>query len=104
MEEKANLDALNRFASLEGVTLRLDAVSDNRELVRCKFVGELRAGDEATQEHGEQHEMVVLYPYHGIFANLLANGLSEAHVGHAVREPILLIEIHFSWMIVEKGP
>ena len=103
MEEKADLDALYRFTALE-IIFRLDALRDGCKLVRGKFAGELRAGDEAPQEHGEQHKVIVLNPHHGVFANLLADDLGEAHVGYAVREPILLVEIHFSGMIVEEGP
>ena len=48
--------------------------------------------------------MVILYPHHRILANLLANNLSKAHIGHAVCEPVFLVEIHFTGMVMEERP
>ena len=48
--------------------------------------------------------MVVLHPHHRVFANLLADGLGETHVGYAVRKPVFLVEIHFAGVIVEEWP
>ena len=104
MEKEANFHALDRLTTIERVIFRFDILSDIRELLGCKFPGELRAGDETAKEHGEQHKVVILHPHHRILANLLANNLSKAHVGNAVREPVFLVEIHFTRMVMEERP
>ena len=104
MQEEANLDAPHRFASVDGVLFRLDAVSDIRELVGREFVRELRTSDEAAKQHWEEHEVVVLDPNHGVLADLLSDDLGEAHVGDAVGKPVLLVEIHFARVVMEEGP
>jgi hypothetical protein len=48
--------------------------------------------------------MVVLYPDHRPRPYLLANGFGESHIGLAICQPILLIEIHLAGMIMEEGP
>jgi hypothetical protein len=104
VEKEADLHALDRLTTIERIILRFDILSDIRELVGCKFPGELRAGDETAKEHGEQHKVVILHPHHRILANLLANNLSKAHVGNAVCEPVFLVEIHFTGMVMEERP
>jgi hypothetical protein len=106
MQEEANLDASYRFASAHGVLFRLDtrAVRDIRELVGRELGSELRAGDEAAKQHWEEHEVVVLDPNHGVFANLLSDDLGKVHVNDAVGKPFLLVEIHFVRMAMEEEP
>jgi hypothetical protein len=104
VEKEADLHALDRLTTIEREIFRLDPLGDVRELVGREFPCKLRAGDEAAQEHRKQHKVVVLHPHHGILANLVADNLSEAHVGYAVREPVFLVEIHLTGMIMEERP
>ena len=104
MEKEADLNALYRLTTIERVVFRFDTLSNIRELVGCEFPGELRAGDETTKEHGEQHKVIILHPHHRILANLLANNLSKAHVGHAVCKPVFLVKIHFTGVVMEERP
>ena len=104
MEEEADFDALDSIVPIEWVILRLDAVRDVCELVCRKPACKLWAGDEASKKQREEHEVVVLHPNHGVLADLLADDFGEAHISNTVGEPILLIKIHFSGMIVEQGP
>src|SRR5712671_2120881 len=104
MEKEADLHTLDRLTTIERVIFRFDILSDIREFVGCKFPGELRAGDKTAKEHGEQHQVVILHPHHRILANLLANNLSKTHVGNAVCEPVFLVKIHFTGMVMEERP
>ena len=104
VEKEANLHALDRLTTIKREIFRLDPLSDVRELVGREFPRKLRAGDETAQEHREQHEVVVLHPHHRVFVNLVADSLSEAHVGYAVGEPVFLVEIHLTGMVVEQRP
>jgi hypothetical protein len=104
VEKEANFHALDRLTTIEREIFRFDIPSDIRELVGCEFPCELRAGDETAKEHGEQHKVVILHPDHRILANLLANNLSKSQVGNAVCEPVFLVEIHFTRMVMEERP
>ena len=104
MEKEADLHALDRLTAIEREIFRFYILSDIRKLVGCKFPGELRAGDETAKEHGEQHKVVILHPHHGILANLMANHFSKAQVGNAICEPVFLVEIHFTGMVMEERP
>ena len=48
--------------------------------------------------------MVILYPNHAPWANLAHDGLCKRQVCLTVSEPVALVEIHFSGVIMEKGP
>ena len=104
MEKEADLHALDRLTTIERIIFRFDILSDIRKLVGCKFPGKLRTGNETAKEHGEQHKVVILHPHHRILANLLANNLSKAQVSNAICEPIFLVEIHFTGMVMEERP
>ena len=62
------------------------------------------AVDEATEGHGEEHEMVVLYPDHAVLPELGADGFCEFAVDLTVREPVRLVKVHFTGVVVEEGP
>jgi len=48
--------------------------------------------------------MVILDPDHGAWGDLLEHDLSETHIGLAISQPVLLVEVHLSRMIVKEGP
>ena len=61
-------------------------------------------GDDSTKEHGEEHEVVVLHPNHAILPDLSADGLGKFEVDLTVREPVRLVKVHFTGVVVEEGP
>ena len=60
--------------------------------------------DEATEGHGEEHEVVVLHPDHAVLTKLGADGLCKLEVDLTVGEPVGLVKVHFTGMVVEEGP
>ena len=48
--------------------------------------------------------MVVLDPDHRVGSKLFHNRLGESHISLTVRQPILLLEVHLTRVVVEKWP
>ncbi len=61
-------------------------------------------GDDTTEEHGEEHKVIVLHPDHAVVPNLGADGLCKFEVDLTVGEPVRLVKVHFTWVVVEEGP
>ena len=64
----------------------------------------MRTVDERAKEHGEEHQVVILNPNHGARRELCHDSLGEGHVGLAVREPVLVFEVHLAGVVVEERP
>ena len=58
----------------------------------------------AAKQHWEKHEMIILYPDHGSWADLLTDYLRKLHIRLTICLPILLVEIHLSGMVMEQRP
>jgi hypothetical protein len=126
VQEKADLDAGERLALRRRGHVALDALGDAPELgfgggVRALSVfrvstSELRRRSESTgllrpagvdqpaEEHGEEHEVVVLDPDHAAGLDDLLDGEGELEVRLAVREPVRLVKVHLAGVVVEEGP
>ena len=62
------------------------------------------AVDDTTEEHGEEHEVVVLDPNHAILPDLGADCLGKFEVDLTVGEPVGLVKVHFARVVVEERP
>lgn len=87
---RARLDALDDPAELL-LRFASDAVATDRALRSCRL-----AGDEPSEEHGKEHEVIVLDPNHVALLDLRENDLSERKVDRSVGEPVRLVEVHLS--------
>ena len=61
-------------------------------------------GDDATEEHREEHKVIVLHPDHAVLPKLGADGLCKFEVDLTVGEPVRLVKVHFTWVVMEEGP
>lgn len=97
MQEEADLDP-GDLGWL--IVLTLDA------LQHLLHIGGSRADTivQRSQEHGKEHQVVILNPDHGAGSELLHNGLSEGVVRLPVGLPIFLFEVHLSGVVVEERP
>ena len=75
VEEETNLDV---GISRKRDFLAVDAVEDVLHLVRGHLADVLWTVNEGAEEHGEEHEVVVLYPDHVARLDLRADSLCEA--------------------------
>lgn len=101
MEKEADLDVLD--AGRDDLVL-LYAVKDLGDFSRCGRADGGGALVEGAEEHREEHQMVVLHPDHAARLELLHDRLRKRKVRLPIREPILLVEIHLTRVVVEEGP
>lgn len=105
VEEESDLDIGKVFLGCRELRVG-EAASDTGDFVfGVDVVGGLRCGaDDGAEGHGEEHEVVVLYPDHAVLAQLGADGLCKFEVDMAVGEPVGLVKVHFAGVVVEEGP
>jgi hypothetical protein len=101
MQEEANLNPRYTGTATVGSDITLYPLCNLRELLMTTILATIY---QATEEHWQEHEVIVLDPNHGIGGYLLANDFCKAHVGLTIRKPIRLVKIHFTRVIMEQGP
>lgn len=107
MQEETDLDARDIQGCARGQDWRrrlfFHAFRDAIDL-GVSVVAAGRSVNHAAKEHRQEHEVVVLNPDHGARLELRLDSLGELEVGLAVGEPILLVEVHLTRVVMEKRP
>lgn len=104
MEEEADFNTGNRFRWVAGESSCVNPFCYCGQFCLGEASDVFRTVDDTAKKHGEEHQMIILDPYHSAWGDLLANNICELHIGLTVCIPVLLVEIHLSGVIMEQWP